>query len=46
MDITTVLAVVSSAAVVLAWFVLPSKIEAPASNAEPISDLGVAELAA
>jgi hypothetical protein len=46
MDITTVLAVISSAAVLLAWFILPSKIEAPASRAESMSDMGVAEMAA
>jgi hypothetical protein len=46
MDITTVLAVISSAIVFLAWFVLPSKLEAPSAKPDVMPDLGVTELAA
>jgi hypothetical protein len=44
MDITTVLAVICSVAVFAAWFVLPSRVEAP--PAAELPEAGLLEAAA
>lgn len=45
MDVTTILAVICSAIVFLAWFALPAKFEAPVIK-PALPDLGTAEMAA